>query len=181
MRLGVTKTTAADIASAAGISRATLYRRYGSHETIFMAVLERESEAMAIDARAHLTKFEDPAEWLLESMMFSISQIASRPVHAAMFTGESAIWASRRAIRMEEIRSISERGLRWLLREAVDNGVISDQYITDLADWRIRVLMSYASVPGPGDLETADIRRQLRSWFLPAIAPYLGPDLPPLA
>ena len=61
LRLGVTKTTAADIASAAGISRATLYRRFGSHETIFMAVLERESVAMAAEASAHLTGVSDPA------------------------------------------------------------------------------------------------------------------------
>ena len=32
LRFGVDKTTAADIAKVAGISRATLYRRYGSHE-----------------------------------------------------------------------------------------------------------------------------------------------------
>ena len=41
LTLGVTKTTASDIARAAGMSRATLYRRFGSHEAIFMAVLER--------------------------------------------------------------------------------------------------------------------------------------------
>ena len=56
LRIGVARTTAADIARAAGISRATLYRRYGSHEAIFLAVLTRESEAMAADARAHLER-----------------------------------------------------------------------------------------------------------------------------
>ena len=39
LRLGVAGTTATDIAREAGISRATLYRRYGSHEAIFLAVL----------------------------------------------------------------------------------------------------------------------------------------------
>jgi AcrR family transcriptional regulator len=39
LALGVAKTTAADIARSVGISRAALYRRYGSHEAIFLAVL----------------------------------------------------------------------------------------------------------------------------------------------
>ena len=44
LRFGVAKTTAADIAQVVGISRATLYRRFGSHEAIFLAVLARESD-----------------------------------------------------------------------------------------------------------------------------------------
>src|SRR5215469_15459815 len=104
LRLGVTKTTAADIASAAGISRATLYRRFSSHEVIFMAVLERESAAMAAEASAELASIADPADRLVESMVFSISRIGDRPVHAAIFSGESAAWAAGRAIRMDALR-----------------------------------------------------------------------------
>src|SRR5260370_31841645 len=78
LRLGAAKTTAADIAAAAGISRATLYRRFGSHESIFLAVLERESEAMAAEVQAHLSGIDDPAERLLESMMFCLAPVGSR-------------------------------------------------------------------------------------------------------
>src|ERR1700689_4299986 len=104
LRLGVTKTTAADIARAAGMSRATLYRRLGSHPARFMCVLERQSAAMAAEALAPLADVGDPAERLIESMVFSISRICDRPVHAAIFTGESAAWAAGRAIRMERPR-----------------------------------------------------------------------------
>ena len=185
LRLGVTKTTAADIARAAGISRATLYRRHGGKESIFLAVLERESEAMALEARAYLAPFADPAERLLESMMFSISQMSKSPMHAAVFTGESAAWAARRAIRMEEIRRISERGIRMIVRVAADSdapetGTLSDNDITGLADWIMRILMSYALVPGPGDQQPADIRRQLALWFMPAIQHYLRSETGPL-
>jgi AcrR family transcriptional regulator len=100
LRIGVAKTTAADIAREAGVSRATLYRRYGSHESIFLAVLTRESEAMAVDARAHLGSLDvtDPAQLILEGMMFAIGQIRSRPVHAAVFGGDSAAWAAGETI-----------------------------------------------------------------------------------
>src|ERR1700733_11554017 len=90
LRFGVAKTTAADIAQGVGISRATLYRRFGSHEAIFLAVLARESAAMATDADRHLAPVTDPVERILEGLMFAIEQIGHRPVHAAVFGGDSA-------------------------------------------------------------------------------------------
>src|SRR5664280_2692707 len=68
LRLGVGKTTAADIAREAGISRATLYRRHGSHEAIFLAVLTRESEEMAAAARVRLAGVSDPSARILEGL-----------------------------------------------------------------------------------------------------------------
>jgi AcrR family transcriptional regulator len=173
LRIGVTKTTAADIAGAAGISRATLYRRFGSHETIFMAVLERESVAMAAEASAHLAGVSDPAERLIESMVFSISRICDRPVHAAIFTGESAAWAAGRAIRMDALRRIGETAIRPLLGSAIDSGALPPDSVSDLVDWILRVLLSYAAIPGPAELQPDDIRRQLRAWFLPAFERFL--------
>ena len=100
LRYGVDKTTAVDIATAAGMSRATLYRRYGSHEAIFLAVLVRESEDMARDAESHLAAIDDPAERIVEGMVFAIGEISRRPVHAAVFTTNSAGWAATQALRL---------------------------------------------------------------------------------
>jgi AcrR family transcriptional regulator len=168
LRLGVGKTTAADIARTVGISRATLYRRFGSHEAIFLAVLARESEEMAVAAQAHLSDVEDPAERILGGMMFAIQAIRSRPVHAAIFGGESAAWAANQAIREEALRRIGEAGLRPLLASPLGDGTLTEEAMADLADWILRVLISYAAVPGDGGRRPADIRRQLADWFLPA-------------
>ena len=45
--------------------------------------------------------------------------------------------------------------------------------MADLIDWILRVLLSYAAIPGPAELTPADIRRQLRTWFLPAFGQFL--------
>ncbi len=176
LRLGVAKTTATDIAREAGISRATLYRRYGSHESIFLALLTRESEAMAADARAHLEALAvtDPGEATVEGMMFAISQIRSRPVHAAVFGGDSAAWAAGQAIRMEALQRIGEAGVRPLVAAALAEGSLSERDLRDLVDWILRILISYAAVPGDGDRHPDEIRRQLASWFLPAFEVGLG-------
>jgi AcrR family transcriptional regulator len=171
LRMGVARTTAADIAREAGISRATLYRRCGSHEAIFLAVLNRESEAMAADARAHLQRLAvtDPAQSILEGMMFAVGQIRSRPVHAAVFGGDAAAWAAGQAIRMEALRRIGEAGVRPLVAAALAAGSLTDADVEDLVDWILRILISYAAVPGDGGRTPDEIRRQLTTWFLPAL------------
>jgi AcrR family transcriptional regulator len=170
LRFGVDKTTAVDIAKAAGISRATLYRRYGSHETIFLAVLTRESEAMMRDSEHHLAEVTDPAERIVEGMLFSIQQITRRPVHAAVFTTDSAGWAATKALQADALRRLGEAGIRPMLAPAEEAGAVSEQTIDDLVDWMLRILISYASVPGPAELEPTDIRRQLTTLFLPALS-----------
>lgn len=174
LRFGVAKTTAADIAQGVGVSRATLYRRFGSHEAIFLAVLARESTAMAVDADLHLADVEDPGERILEGMMFAIEEIRHRPVHAAVFGGDSAAWAATQAIHVEALRHIGEAGVRPLLASSLADGSVSDQDMSDLIDWILRVLISYAAVPGDGGRQPEEIRRQLETWFLPTFAARIG-------
>jgi AcrR family transcriptional regulator len=174
LRFGVAKTTAADIAQAVGISRATLYRRFGSHEAIFLAVLTRESKAMAADAEVHLALVEDPLERILEGMMFSVAEIGCRPVHAAVFGGDSAAWAATQAIRVEALRRIGEDGVRPLLDSSISGGTVSEQDMKDLVDWIIRILISYTAVPGNGGRQPDEVRRQLAAWFLPAFENVFG-------
>ena len=45
--------------------------------------------------------------------------------------------------------------------------------VSDLIDWILRILLSYAALPGPAELSPADIRRQLRAWFRPAFDRFL--------
>jgi AcrR family transcriptional regulator len=168
LRFGVGKTTATDIAQAVGISRATLYRRFGSHEAIFLALLTRESAAMAADAEVHLARVKDPSERILEGMMFSIKEIGRRPVHAAVFGGDSVAWAATQAIHVEALRRIGEAGVRPLLDSALADGSVSERDMMDLVDWILRILISYAVVPGAGGRRPVEVRRQLAAWFLPA-------------
>ncbi|HWF15784.1 MAG TPA: TetR/AcrR family transcriptional regulator [Acidimicrobiales bacterium] len=174
LRFGVAKTTATDIAQVVGISRATLYRRFGSHEAIFLAVLTRESEAMAVDAEAHLAQIDDPRERILEGMLYSIEEIGRRPVHAAVFGGDSVAWAATQAIQGEALRRIGEAGVRPLLESSLADGSISEQEMMDLVDWILRILISFAAVPGNGGRKPEDIRRQLEAWFVPAFEARLG-------
>jgi AcrR family transcriptional regulator len=174
LRFGVAKTTAADIAQAVGISRATLYRRFGTHESIFLALLTRESAAMAADADRYLARFDDPRARILEGMLYSIREIGRRPVHAAVFGGDSVAWAATQAIQVEALRRIGEAGVRPLLASSIADGSVSERDMMDLVDWILRILISFAVVPGGGGRRPAEIRRQLTAWFLPAFEARIG-------
>jgi AcrR family transcriptional regulator len=78
VRLGVTRTTATDIARGAGISRATLYRRYGGTVEIFLAVLARESAEICSDAAELLASVTDPSARLIQGMIFAIGEVQRR-------------------------------------------------------------------------------------------------------
>jgi AcrR family transcriptional regulator len=174
LRFGVAKTTASDIAKGAGVSRATLYRRFGSHEAIFLDLLTRESTAMVADADRHLAGMEDPVERVLEGMLFSIEEIKRRPVHGAVFGGDARAWASTQAIQTEALHRIGQACVRPLLGSSLLDQSVSDTDMADLVDWILRILISYAAVPGDGGRHIGDIRRQLAAWFVPAFEIRLG-------
>ena len=167
LRLGVARTTAADIAKLAGVSRATLYRRFGTHEEIFLAVLQRESEAMARDAAEHLAGIHDPTERVVIGMLFAIGEIEQRPVHAALFSSDDAAWAARTAMRGRALRRIAQDGIQPLVEGA--GGALAAEECADLVDWILRLLVSYAAVPGHAGMTHDDIRRQLRTLLVPAL------------
>ncbi len=107
-------------------------------------------------------------------MLFAIGEISRRPVHAAVFTTDSAGWAATKALRVDALRRLSEAGIRPMLASAQAGGAVSDEQVDDLVDWMLRILLSYAAIPGPGQLGPDDIRRQLTSLFLPALAGLLA-------
>jgi len=106
--------------------------------------------------------------------MYSIKEIGRRPVHAAVFGGDSVAWAATQAIHVEALRRIGEAGIRPLLESSLADGPVPDREMKDLVDWILRILISYAVVPGAGGRRPADVRRQLAVWFLPAFEARIG-------
>jgi AcrR family transcriptional regulator len=175
LRFGVAKTTAADIAKAAGTSRATLYRRFGTHEEILLEVLTRESEQMLAEAADEIVA-DDPAAQVVEGMVAAIGRIRTWPVHAAIFGSDSAGWIAARALQESAMRRLGESGVRPLFEPAIAAGTMTERDLDDLVDFMLRVLVSYAAVPGALGLEPEDVQRHLTTCFRPALEQLLDPS-----
>lgn len=178
LRLGIAKTTAADIAAEAGLSRATLYRRFPSHEDIFVSVLERESLELARDNQRRLGKITDPCVRIVEGMLFCLDEMPRRPLHAHLLQGNSQ-WAISQAMPAARLHRISLDMLTGLLDATESQTAESCRHLDDLAEWLLRALTSYAMVPSQRARNRDEMRRFLHAMLDPTIKAVLGE--PPVA
>lgn len=174
LRLGVAKTTAADIAAEAGISRATVYRRFPSHEDIFIAVLARESLEMGELCSARLKGIEDPTEHVVEGMLIVLDEIPRRPLHAHLFREEASPWVINQTMPAEKLNSICSSMLGDMpgLRLLPPNQ--SRRELEFLSEWILRTLISYAMVPSQSARNRDEMRQLLRSMLGPTVSAILG-------
>jgi AcrR family transcriptional regulator len=174
LRLGVAKTTAADIAAEAGISRATLYRRFPSHEDIFISVLARDSLEMVQVCEARLQGIDDPAEHIVEGMLYVLDEIPRRPLHAHLFRDEASPWVINQTMPAEKLHNICVAMLGDMpgLRLLPDGQ--SRREIDYLAEWILRALISYAMVPSHRARNRDEMRQFLHAMLDPTIKAILG-------
>jgi TetR/AcrR family transcriptional regulator len=174
LRLGVAKTTAADIAAEAGISRATVYRRFPSHEDIFIAVLARESIEMGELCTARLQGIEDPTEHVVEGMLIVLDEIPRRPLHAHLFRDEASPWVINQTMPAEKLNSICASMLGDMPGLRLMPANQSWRELEFLSEWILRTLISYAMVPSQSARNRDEMRQLLRSMLGPTVQSILG-------
>jgi AcrR family transcriptional regulator len=169
-RFGLSKTTAEDIARAAGLSRATVYRQFGSRDAIVAAVTTREAERCAAAALDQLGRFDDIGDWIVEGFLFCLRDIPQRPLLAQLGAREELVAASRVVLGCDRMRTIGSDLLRPMLDEARRSGrLVEDFDLDEFSEWVLRVLMSFLAVRSPAHRDEDALRRMLRRMLLPAI------------
>lgn len=179
-RFGLSKTTAEDIARAAGLSRATVYRQFGSREAIVAAVTTREAERCTAAALDHLQRFADLGDWIVEGFLFCLRDIPQRPLLARLGGREELGAVTRVVLGSERMRTIGAELLRPLLETARREGRLVDGFEPDeFSEWVLRALMSFLAVRSPAHRDEDALRGMLRRMLLPAILkPAAGGDRP---
>lgn len=169
-RYGLSKTTVEDVARAAGLSRATVYRVLGSRDALVLAVASREAERCARDAVAYLQRFDDIGSWVVEGMLFCLREIPQRPVLAQLGAPQDLATASRLVLGSERLLAIGSDILRPMFERARREGLLAPSVELDaFIEWVLRILMSFLAVPGPATRDEDALRRLLRTMLLPAI------------
>lgn len=169
-RFGPAKTTVEDVAQAAGVSRATLYRQFGNRDALLLAVAAREADRVATDAELFLRRFDDVGSWLVEGMLFCIREIPNRPLLSQFLDPQELGAASRMVLTSERMLAIGSEILRPMFEPAHAAGLLREGVELDaLIEWILRILMSYLAVPGPESRSEEELRTQLRTLLLPAV------------
>ncbi len=81
MDVGLRRTTLADIARRAGVSRMTVYRQYGDLGTIVSALLTAELVALIEQARERVAQRPTARERLVEAGVLVVRELVHHPVY----------------------------------------------------------------------------------------------------
>lgn len=164
-RKGVTNTTMSDIASEAGVVRATLYRYFPSKEAMLLAVFREEVKDFLAEFQHRATPQGSFCRYLLDFMVFCVRYSPEMPLHHAVFSEQSALWVSRTFIGDPEALALVIEPLREPFNRACQNGELrADITLEELSEICTRQLISYQLVPennGRSDEELSDYFERL--------------------
>src|SRR5690606_1496741 len=82
---GVTTVGMADIAKAAGCSRATLYRYFDNRQAVRVAFVHRETRRIVARLAEQVRDIDDPAERVIAAMLGAVEQVRADPLLIAWF------------------------------------------------------------------------------------------------
>jgi AcrR family transcriptional regulator len=181
-RQGTAKTTVDDIARAAGLSRATLYRTFpGGKDAVLAAVVETEAARFFSALAVTMGEASDLEALLVGAMVTAAQRLSSHEVLRYLFEHEPGVILPQLAFaKMDRVLEVAgDFGAPFFARW------LGPDEAARAAEWVARVVVSYVCSPDPGvDLSRpADARRLARAYVLPGILA-LGvqrPDGPPNA
>lgn len=153
---GVAAVDMKQIASAAGCSRATLYRYFENRETLHIAYVNREARAITAQVSAAVEGIADPAERLITAMLTAVQLVRGNPALAAWFRPGEYIGGSL-GLHSEVINAMVSAFI------TVDD---TDEHAALRARWYVRVIISMLSYP---EDDPGDERRMLTEFVVPVM------------
>jgi AcrR family transcriptional regulator len=153
---GVATVGMAEIAAAAGCSRATLYRYFPNRLELRAAFVHRAARRLGAEVAAKVDGVPDPERRLEKAVLAAVAGVRSDPTMAAWFVEDSAGIASGMAQASEVIGALAASFL----------GDAADRRTRDAAAWVVRVVVSLLVMPAA---DAAEERRLVRRYLVPAV------------
>ena len=150
-----------EIASAAGCSRATLYRYFENREALYTAYVHRESYRLYREMTDQIMSVLDPRERLIEGMLSSLRNVRESPALASWFATTQRPIGAAMAEQSQVIKALTEAFV-------ISLGPDEPNLVAHRARWLVRVMMSLLVFPGHDD---ADERRMLEEFVVPIVLP----------
>jgi AcrR family transcriptional regulator len=154
--------TMADIALAAGVSRQTLYKQFGSREEFAQHLVVREADRLLLAVEEAVNaRLDAPVAALAAGFDVFVRAVAENPlVHAIVRGGGAAELVVPISTQDKSlVESAAER-----LTDVILNGwpLVGRENAGDLSECLIRLAVSYASLPkGPSGMSAASVARLL--------------------
>jgi AcrR family transcriptional regulator len=150
-----------EIATAAGCSRATLYRYFENREALYTAYVHREARRLYEELTFHVAGVTDPTQRLIEGVITGLRAVRDSPALSSWFATASPPIGGEMAEHSEMIRALVEAFVRSL-------GAGGGDGIERSARWLVRVMVSLLVFPGKDE---ADERAMLAEFVAPLMVP----------
>lgn len=169
-RYGLMKTTVEDVATAAEVSRATVYRYFADRDELILAVLLREAERFLERLRRRVAKQPDLGQALVAGVLYTMKSVNSDENLALLFAPEAVGTTSAIAGASAALFSITGDFLRPIFESARARGELRpDIEIDDASEWLMRVILSLLTIQGPKARSQAETARFLEDLLLPSL------------
>ena len=150
-----------EIASAAGCSRATLYRYFENRDALYTAYVHRESYRLYREMTEQINSVTDPRQRLIEGMLASLRNVRESPALASWFATTQRPIGAEMAEQSEVIKALTEAFV-------VSLGPDDAEMVSHRARWLVRVMTSLFLFPGHDD---EDERAMLEEFVVPIVLP----------
>jgi len=175
-RFGLAKTTVEDIATAAKVSRATIYRYFDNRDELILAVvlrsLERSGDA---DVAEHLADADTPERFgvgLVDAMVQLLDRLRHDPKLEVLLNRDTGGVSATISGASEALFAIVLDDWRPFMSLAQRRGLLRpDLDVDELSEWVLRCVLSLLTVEGPRHHSAQDERRLLATFLAPALVP----------
>jgi AcrR family transcriptional regulator len=150
-----------EIASAAGCSRATLYRYFENREALYTAYVHREAYRLYREMTEQINSVTDPRKRLIEGILASLRNVRESPALASWFATTQRPIGAEMAEQSEVIKALTEAFV-------VSLGPDDPELVSHRARWLVRVMTSLFLFPGHDD---EDERAMLEEFVVPIVLP----------
>ncbi|MCX5042253.1 TetR/AcrR family transcriptional regulator [Aldersonia sp. NBC_00410] len=155
---GIAAVGMADVARAAGCSRATLYRYFENRRALQVALVHRETRRIGSAVRADIADVHDPGERIVAVVESALARVRAEPLLVMWFRTDNAGITSDLANSSAVIEGFAANFFAGL--------GISDADPSPAARWFVRVIVSLLAMPGA---DAAEERTMLEQFVVPAV------------
>lgn len=169
-QFGPQKTSMEDVARAARMSRATVYRYFESRDALLLGVASRQAASLATDAMGYLTQFHDIRDWLVEGLLFTLRELPKRSVFASLVTSLDSRSGTTLFLGSSGMIDIGVNVLKPMFGTAKQRGLLREDIDLDfLIEWLLRVLWTYLNAPSQVAEDEEGMRRLFQMMLIPAV------------
>jgi AcrR family transcriptional regulator len=150
-----------EIASAAGCSRATLYRYFENRDALHTAYVHREAYRLYREMTDQINSVVEPRERLIDGIIASLRNVRESPALASWFATTQRPIGAEIAEESEVIKALTEAFV-------ISLGPDEPDLVAHRARWLVRVMTSLMLFPGHDE---ADERAMLEEFVVPIVLP----------